>query len=206
MKEIVVYMENEWVEKKCRNVLMKVPKCWKLVVEGTLGWPHFVKLANDMEWYVRLKPSDRRVFDGIPINTLEGSLFLYEWKSWMAGSAIGNCASGAYAVGVRSEDSAATILNRIVHELIHGIDKNGQCNPDCMLKIPPEKWLSGWKLELFKRTGDPSLLLANYKKGSTMYWVFWHLGEMLRDYWQGLFYEYLVGKYMRGECDEGIGK
>ena len=24
MKEIVVYMENEWVEKKCRNVLMKV--------------------------------------------------------------------------------------------------------------------------------------------------------------------------------------
>ena len=61
---------------------------------------------------------------------LEGSLFIYEWKSWMAGSAIGNCANGAYAVGVRSEDSAAIILNRIVHELIHGIDKNGQCRPD----------------------------------------------------------------------------
>ena len=37
MKEIVVYIENEWVEKKCKNVLMKVPKCWKIVVEGTLG-------------------------------------------------------------------------------------------------------------------------------------------------------------------------
>ena len=49
MKEIVVYMENELVEKKCKNVLMKVPKCWKLVIEETLGWPHFVKLANDME-------------------------------------------------------------------------------------------------------------------------------------------------------------
>ena len=37
MKEIVVYMENEWVEKKCRNVLMKVPKCWKIVVEEHWG-------------------------------------------------------------------------------------------------------------------------------------------------------------------------
>lgn len=200
---VVVFVEDEWVWSRIKGCLKNVPPCWELEVSDVRGTPLFVEIANNMDWFRKLQDKDKRVFDGVPINTCPGSMYIYRWGEDIPGSAIGCCADGAYSIGVRATDSSVSIVNRITHELIHGIDHNGKCNPDCMLKIDPSKWLVGWQIKAFNMTGDPDNLLKLYPKGSIKRWLVWIFRDWLVNYWQKKFYAYLIDKYIRGACDAG---
>lgn len=206
MREIVVYFETELVRELVQPLLGKVPKCWTITVIDDVGWPDFVKLANDMGWYEGVDEKSKRVFDCVPINTKQGTLFVYGWQDWMVGTAIGNCSGNAYVVGVFDDDTNKRIVNRIVHELLHGVDKNGRCNPDCMSKVDPNWWLKPWQVKVFRKTNNVGKMVEGFTQDSFRYWLFWHIGFMFLDYWQGLFYKYLVEKYERGECNEGVSE